>query len=80
MKKQFKVGDNRYFLLRAEGFNVFNHTQWSGVNSKITCYGGTDNSAGDPSCINNPNSPDNFLHPNGAHNPRILQVAAKFVF
>jgi hypothetical protein len=63
------------FEFRAEGFNVFNHTQWSGINNGISCYGGSNNSAGDPSCLD-----VNFLHPSGAHNPRILQLGLKFIF
>ena len=63
------------FEFRAEGFNVFNHTEWSGVNTGISCYGGANNSAGDPSCLDN-----SFLHPSGARNPRILQLGLKFIF
>ena len=33
------------------------------------------NSAGDASCLD-----QSFLHPNGAHNPRILQLGMKFIF
>ncbi|HLY16220.1 MAG TPA: carboxypeptidase regulatory-like domain-containing protein [Bryobacteraceae bacterium] len=63
------------FEFRAEGFNVFNHTQWNGINGSISCYGGSNNSAGDPSCLD-----QSFLHPSGAHNPRILQLGLKFIF
>jgi len=45
------------------------------VNSGISCYGGAINSAGDSSCLDN-----SFLHPSGAHNPRILQLGLKFIF
>jgi len=60
---------------RAEAFNVLNHTQWNGINNSISCYGGPNNCAGDPSCLD-----VNFLHPSGAHNARILQLALKFLF
>ncbi len=73
--KTFHITESRYFLFRAEAFNVFNHTQWSGINASITCYGGPNNSAGDASCLDS-----NFLHPSGAHNPRIMQLALKFYF
>ncbi len=66
----------RAFEFRAEAFNVFNHTQWNGINSGASCYGGTNNSAGDISCI----TTQTFLHPSGAHNPRILQLSLKFLF
>jgi len=77
--------EQRALEFRAEAFNVFNHTQWlplnssgsiSNPNDQAACYAGPNNSAGDPSCI--PNS--EFLHPGGAHNPRILQLGMKFIF
>jgi len=75
--KRFPIGgEARAFEFRAEGFNVFNHTQWNGVNGSPACYAGADNSAGDPSCV----STQTFLHPSGAHNPRILQLGLKFIF
>src|ERR1022692_2709540 len=73
--KNFFVTERANFEFRAEGFNVFNHTQWSGINNGISCYGGSNYSAGDPSCYG-----QSFLHPSGAHNPRILQLGLKFIF
>jgi hypothetical protein len=73
--KRFAITEFRAFEFRAEAFNVFNHTQWSGVNNGASCYGGPNNSAGDPSCLSS-----SFLHPSGAHNPRILQLGMKFLF
>jgi len=73
--KNFFVTEKANFEFRAEAFNVFNHTQFSSVNNSISCYGGTNNSAGDASCL-----AQSFLHPNGAHNPRILQLGMKFIF
>ena len=73
--KHFFVTEGRYFEFRAEAFNVFNHTQWSGVNNDISCYGGSNNSAGDASCLD-----QSFLHPSGARLPRILQLGMKFFF
>jgi hypothetical protein len=76
---------------RAEAFNVFNHVEWSyigggggsaagnnggsGLNN-LNCYGGPNNSAGDPTLC----SGQGFLSPNGTHNARILQLALKFMF
>ncbi len=75
--KRFPVrSESRAFEFRAEGFNVFNHTQWNGVYATSSCYGGLNNSAGDSSCVSN----QTFLHPSGAHNPRILQLSLKFLF
>jgi hypothetical protein len=74
--KNFFVTEKANFEFRAEAFNVFNHTQWSGVNNSISCYAGPNNSAGgSASCLD-----QSFLHPNGAHNPRILQLGLKFIF
>ena len=75
--KRFPLrNEARALEFRAEAYNVFNHTQWSGVNAGASCYGGADNSAGDASCI----TTQTFLHPSGAHNPRILQLGLKFLF
>ena len=65
--KNFAVREDMRFEFRAEAFNVFNHTQWSGVNTSA-CYGAAACSA------------DPFLTVNSAHNARILQLAGKFVF
>ena len=91
--KHFAVTESKYFEFRAEAFNVFNHREYAwlggdagsaadnangtGVTTAnaIGCYGGANNSAGDPSCLGN-----GLLEPNAAHNPRILQLALKFIF
>jgi len=73
--KSFYLTESASFQFRAEAFNLFNHTQWSAVNSGISCYGGANNSAGDASCLD-----QSFLHPSSAFNPRILQLGMKFVF
>jgi len=46
----------------------------TGANS-IGCYGGSNNSAGDPSC-----AALGLLRPNATHNARVLQLALKFIF
>jgi hypothetical protein len=65
--KNIPVNQSMHFEFRAEAFNVFNHTQWSSINSSA-CYGAAN-------CASSA-----FLTANGAHNPRILQFAGKFVF
>lgn len=65
--KNFTLHEAMHFEFRAEGFNVFNHTQWSGVDNSA-CYGTANCSS------------STFLTPNAAHNARILQLAGKFVF
>jgi hypothetical protein len=89
--KHFAVTESKYFEFRAEAFNVFNHTEfnWLGgdggsassnagagnTSSTVVCYGGANNSAGDPSCL-----PEVLFRPGAAHNARILQLALKFIF
>ncbi len=76
--KRFAVNKERQAVeFRAEGYNVFNHTQWSGVSNSASCYAGANNSAGDSSCYVNGYS---FLTATSAHNPRILQLGLKFIF
>jgi len=65
--KNFAVHEDMHFEFRAEAFNIFNHTQFSGVDTS-SCYGAANCSA------------STFLTATSAHNPRILQLAAKFVF
>jgi len=60
LAKNFKIKESTGFQFRAEAFNVFNHTEWSGVSNDFT---NTD-----------------FLHPNGAHRARTLQLGLKFLF
>jgi hypothetical protein len=60
LAKNFKFNESRGFQFRAEAFNIFNHTEWSGVSNDFT---NTD-----------------FLHPNGAHRARTLQLGLKFLF
>ena len=74
--KRFAVSSAKWFEFRSEAFNVFNHTQWSAINSGMGCYGGPLNSAGSSDCL----STSFFLHPISAHRSRILQLGLKFVF
>jgi Carboxypeptidase regulatory-like domain/TonB-dependent Receptor Plug Domain len=66
--KNFAVHEQTHFEFRAEAFNIFNHTQWSQINQVADCYGAS-------ACAS-----DGFLTATAAHNARILQLAAKFVF
>jgi hypothetical protein len=65
------------FEFRAEAFNVFNHTQW------LPIAGDSGSAASNLGETNNTFSQDpttGFLQVTGAHNPRILQLGAKFLF
>jgi hypothetical protein len=74
--KNLPIHESVSMQFRAEAFNIFNHTQWTGVNASIGCYGGANNSAaGDPACLGN-----GFLQPSGAHLGRILQFGLKLLF
>ncbi len=82
--KNFPIKESYAFQFRAEAFNIFNHTQWNGVNSSIACYGATNNAA-DSDCVPPPNNPtgatwSGFLQPSGAHLGRIFQFGLKFIF
>jgi hypothetical protein len=89
--KHFTIKESMGFEFRAEAFNVFNHIEYAWLggdsgsaasnspfgnsNNTLTCYG-ANNSAGDPACTTaNP-----YLRPAVAHNGRILQLGAKFIF
>jgi hypothetical protein len=79
--KHFAMGESKAIEFRAEGFNIFNHPQWNGVNSS-SCAS-TFNS-GSSDCVEGNASTgleaSNFLHPGAAHNPRIGQFGMKFIF
>ena len=94
--KHFAVTESKYFEFRAEAFNIFNHTEYSWLGgdagsagdnanraktsaNQITCYGGANNPAGDSSCVTS-GATTALLRANSAHNARILQFAAKFIF
>jgi hypothetical protein len=65
--KNFPVRENMHIEFRTEAFNIFNHTQWSAIDSSA-CYGAANCSS------------SQFLTATSAHEPRILQFASKFVF
>lgn len=90
--KHFRITERAGVEFRAEAFNIFNHPEWawlgggtgsaannsafSSPTNTTTCYGGANNSSGDPSCT----SGVGFLHVAAAHNPRIMQFGLKFMF
>jgi hypothetical protein len=81
--KHFAIKESMAFEFRAEAFNIFNHTQWSGFGSSSMGCTGTaapysasgDQQPGNVSCLGN-----NFLEINAAHLARVVQFGAKFIF
>jgi hypothetical protein len=76
--KHFAIKENISFEFRAEAFNIFNHTEWGGYSGSMSCTGGANNSAGDPSCLGPGGA--NMFEVNWAHLARVLQLGAKFIF
>ncbi len=74
--KRFALhSESRALEFRAEAFNVFNHTQWMALNS-----GGSSSASYTATCSGVCTDNGSFLRPTAAHNPRILQLALKFLF
>ncbi len=87
--KHFKVSESSQIELRAEAFNVFNHTEFriydpdnpgSTGNNVVGCYAGPFYSAGfqgsGADCVTGAS----FLHPLDAHRSRTMQFGLKFAF
>jgi hypothetical protein len=83
--KTVSFREDRTLQFRLETFNIFNHTQFrvydptnpgNPGNNIVNCYGGSNFSAGDPSCV----ASSSFLHPVDAHRPRTIQLGVKYLF
>ena len=82
LQKEFAVKERYRLQLRADAFNAFNHTQFSGINSTLNFSGLTNptmtnlylTSAG---AINNKNG---FGTVSAARDPRIMQLGMRFQF
>ena len=73
LSKSFPVfGEGRELQFRAEAFNVFNHTQWSSIETEPGCHCVIDD--------RQVNSTSQFGYITGARPGRHMQVALKFVF
>jgi hypothetical protein len=87
--KHFKITESQEIELRAEFFNIFNHTEFriydpdnpgSSGNNVVSCYAGPAYSAGfqgsGADCVTGAS----FLHPLDAHRPRTVQFGLKWSF
>lgn len=87
--KHTKIRERGDFELRAEAFNIFNHTQFRVYdpdnpgrtgNNIISCYAGPFYSSGfygqGANCVTGAS----FLHPIDAHRPRTIQLGLKLAF
>jgi hypothetical protein len=77
MFKHFAIKESIAFEFRAEAFNVFNHTQWGYINGDggSAASNSANLNSGTQGCCGG-----SFLQLLTAHNPRILQLGAKFIF
>src|SRR6202158_717112 len=82
IQKTFAIRESMKVDLRADAFNVFNHTQFSGINSTINYKSFTDSTV-----TNLPFKPDGTVNNingfgtvNGARDPRIMQLVVRFLF
>jgi hypothetical protein len=82
LQKEFSIKEKAHLQLRADAFNAFNHTQYSGINSTLNfsaLTGGTltnlyKNADG---TVNNKNG---FGTVSGARDPRIMQLVVRLNF
>jgi hypothetical protein len=75
--KNIKVTERTAFEFRTEAFNIFNHTEWLPISGDAGSGAGNGWASG----INVFSPTQNgFLHTGGAHEPRVLQFALKFLF
>jgi hypothetical protein len=75
--KHFAIKENVGFEFRVEAFNVFNHTQFGyvGGDGGSAAWNTSNLTSGTADLTGS-----NFLQVLTAHNPRILQLGAKFIF
>jgi hypothetical protein len=75
--KHFAIKESIAFEFRAEAFNVFNHTEWGYINGDggSAASNSANLNSGTQGCCGG-----SFLQVLTAHNPRILQLGAKFIF
>lgn len=79
LEKQFRIKERYNFQLRADAFNVFNHTQFTAINSTINFDGPGSTNFTNPAS-NTPAEYNGFGSVSAANDPRILQLTGRFTF
>jgi TonB-dependent Receptor Plug Domain. len=82
LQKEFRVKERMSLQLRADAFNAFNHTEYTGLNSTINYRSFTDHSITNlvfkpDGTVNNING---FGSVSGARDPRIMQLVVRLTF
>jgi hypothetical protein len=83
VQKTFQIRESTRLQLRADAFNVFNHTQFSGINSTANFAQLTNPTIQNLPSVNPDGSlknKDGFGTVSGARDPRIMQLVVRFVF
>jgi hypothetical protein len=73
--KSFQIYDTARFELRFESFNTFNHTEWNGISTGMSCAAGTGLTDASQ-CV----ASGNYGQVTGTWDPRALELGGKFVF
>jgi hypothetical protein len=76
--KTFSFWDRANLTLRFESFNTFNHTEWNGISSGMSCQAGTGQVSFHP-CVANSGT-GGYGQVTGTWDPRNLELGAKFTF
>ncbi len=82
LQKTFAIKERARLELRADAFNIFNHTQFNGLNSTLNFRSITDSTP--TNLVFNPDGTlrdkNGFGSVSGARDPRILQLVVRFQF
>ena len=71
--KKFRIDENKYVELRADMYNLFNHANWTSMDTTIRDT--TNPNIGAPGTLTNP-----YGRITGFGQPREMQLGLKFVF